>query len=369
VKALIVTPYYPPHVGGIQMYSAGLAAELAARGWQVEVISASLPGESGESTIGEAGERLYAVRSRNLMRRLAVPIPDLATLRLLRGVMRSRYDLVVVQSHLFISNVLFALAARRSWRRTIWINHGSGHIPTGSPVTDRLISVYEHVLAAVLRRTVGAVVAVSNEAATWAVHMGVRPCGVVGNGIARSKISAARTSRPNDAPLRAVFAARLEESKGALDAIRIVGGLDRVELVICGDGTQAEAVRRCAAQFPGQVTLTGGVSPQRVHEELAKADLLLFPSRYPEGFPTVFLEAGSRGSAIVTYPVGGAEQICRTGGGWVVRSPDEARVLLAELAVEPARAHRAGETLRKLVMEEFTWPLVVNRVLAHVETR
>ena len=145
--------------------------------------------------------------------------------------------------------------------------------------------------------------------------------------------------------------------------MRIVGGLSNVALVICGGGTQEEAIRKSASQFSEQVTLTGEITAEQVHEHLANADVLLLPSTYPEGFPTVFLEAGSRGATIVTYPVGGASEICSTGGGWIVRSPGEARTLLSELASDPIRVRHAGEVLRELVAERYTWPLVVDRIL------
>jgi glycosyltransferase involved in cell wall biosynthesis len=363
MNALIVTPFYPPHVGGIQRYSAGVASELRARGWDVDVVQGLLAPYVAGLKKGPAGERLYSVPSRNLLGRLAVPIPCRATLAVLRHVSASRYDLVIVQSHLFLANVLVAVAARRSRQRMVWINHGSGHIPSGRWVLDRIISAYEHLLAGVLGRIARTVVAVSDEAMLWASHLGFPAAGNIGNGVSSDQIHPPRGSREDGAPLRVVFAGRLEESKGAMDAVRIVGGLTGVSLVICGDGTQAEAVRESASRFADQVKLTGAITAEQVHGHLANADVLLLPSTYPEGFPTVFLEAGSAGAAIVTYPVGAATQICSTGGGWIVRSPTGARALLSELASDPMRAQRAGEALRVLVAEKFTWPLVVDRIL------
>ena len=362
MKALIVTPFSPPHVGGIQRYSAGLVAELRARGWDVDVVQGLLPPHEAGLKRGAFGERLFSLPSRNVLGRLAVPMPCGETLGALRHVSVSRYNLVVVQSHLFLANVLVAIAASKNRRRMVWINHGSGHVPSGRWFLDRIISAYEHLLANVLGRIAGTVVAVSDEAVAWAGHLGFPAAGNVGNGVDTELIHPPRGSR-DDGPLRVVFAGRLEVSKGALDAVRIVGGLTGVSLVICGDGTKAEAVRESARHFAGQVTLTGEVTAEQVHEHLADADVLLLPSTYPEGFPTVFLEAGACGAAIVTYPVGAATLICGTGGGWIVRSPTEARALLTDLAREPARANRAGEALRVLVAEKFTWPIVVDRIL------
>jgi glycosyltransferase involved in cell wall biosynthesis len=365
MKALIVTPFYPPRVGGIEKYSAGLAGELRARGWDVEVVQASLPADTTRLPTGAAGERLYHVPSRNLLGRLAIPMPGRKTLSVLQHVSASRYDLVVIQSHLFLANVLLAVAAGRSRSQMIWINHGSGHIPSGRRSLDRLITIYEHLLAWVLGRVARTVVAVSDEAMLHAGHLGFPAACNVGNGISRDQVRPARTARDVRDPLRVVFAGRLEESKGALEAVRIVGGLPKVSLVICGDGTQAAKVREAASRFADQIRLTGAITSEQVQACLADADVLLLPSTYPEGFPTVFLEAGSRGAAIVTYPVGGASQVCTTGGGWIVRSPTQARALLAELADDPIRAQKAGEALRTLVAERFTWPLVVDRILNH----
>jgi glycosyltransferase involved in cell wall biosynthesis len=366
MRALVVAPFYPPRPGGIERYSAGVAGELRRRGWDVDVVHGEPDGGADAVGEGPAGERLIALRSRVVASRLPVPLPTKANAAVLRQLRRQSYDLTLVQSHLFLSNLLVARAVRggRTGRRgAVWLNHGSGHVPAGAPAVTRAIAGYEHLLARGLRATVPTAAGVSVEAAAWLSHFSVQTGASVGNAV--GQVAPARTGR-REGPLRVVYVGRLEPRKGALEAIGIVDALPagtEVELTVCGDGTIADQVARAAQASARRPVLTGSVGHDEVRRHLADADVFLYPSTYPEGFPTVLLEAGAAGCAVVTYPVGGAAELLRNGGGWCVPDDAAATARLQELADRPERATAAGEVLRRTVETEYTWQPVVDRLL------
>jgi glycosyltransferase involved in cell wall biosynthesis len=361
MRALIAAPFYPPRPGGIERYTAGVAGELCRRGWNVEVVHAVTDGNSAARTVGPAGERLQGLQSRVVAGRLPFPTPGRRNAQVMRQLRDASYDFTLIQSHLFLSNLLVARAVAPD--RTVWLNHGSGHIPTGHRVSDKLVAGYEHVLARQLRGRVAATAGVSREAAAWLSHLGVDTDSSVGNAVAA--VAAPRQGR-RPGPLRVVYVGRLEPNKGALEAIRMVRDLPssaEVELTICGDGTIAAQVEREARGSGTPVTTTGSVSHQQVTAHLAEADLFLYPSTYPEGFPTVLLEAGAAGCAVLSYRVGGTAELLEGGGGWCVTGPTEAGAVIADLAREPGRTTAVGEVLRRTVESRYTWKSVVDRLL------
>jgi glycosyltransferase involved in cell wall biosynthesis len=361
MRALIAAPFYPPRPGGIERYSAGVATELRSRGWDVDVVHAVTDEQSAARTVGPAGEALHGLRSRVVANRLPFPLPGRHNAQVMRRIRAAAYDFTLIQSHLFVSSVMVARKVERD--RSVWLNHGSGHVPTGNPVSDRLVAAYEHVLARQLKGLVAAKAGVSKESAAWLSHLDVHTDSSVGNAVA--DVAAPREGR-RPGPLRVVYVGRLEPRKGALEAIRMIGDLPpstEVELTVCGDGTLMAQVEREAAAAGPRVTTTGSVGHQQVRSYLAEADVFIYPSTYPEGFPTVLLEAGAAGCAVLTYEVGGTGELLEAGGGWCVPGPAEAAAVIADLAGEPSRATAVGEVLRRTVEAKYTWKSVVDRLL------
>lgn len=360
MRALISTPFYPPHPGGIERHSAGVAAELRGRGWQVDVVHCVTDGAGLDRTEGPTGERLHALESRLVGRRLPFPRRNGRNASVLAQLRSSRFDFVLVQSHLFVSNLMVARAVAPA--PTVWLNHGSAHVAAGNPVVDACVTAYEHVLASRLRRVVPTVAGVSQEAADWVSHMRVRAETGVGNAV--SRVSGPRAGR-REGPLRVVAVGRLEPAKGAIEAIRLVDSLPdpgAVELTVCGGGSIAARVEREARASRSRVVLTGAIPHEQVQAHLRDADVLVLLSD-SEGFPTVLLEAGAAGCAVLTFPVGGTAEVLAGGGGWRVSDLGEAQRRLRELVERPADATEAGEVLRRTVGSRYTWGPVVDRLL------
>jgi glycosyltransferase involved in cell wall biosynthesis len=359
MRALIAAPFYPPHPGGIERHSAGVAAELRRRGWQVDVVHC-VTDQDDDPAEGLSGERLLGLESRLVAGRLPFPRRSRRNAEILEEIGSSSFDFVLIQSHLFWSNLLVARAAGSE--HMVWLNHGSDHVATGHPVTDRCVVAYEHFVARKLKRIVPTVAGVSKEAAAWVSHMHVSAESSVGNAVAT--VSPPRRGR-REGPLRVVTVGRLEPAKGALEAVRLVNSLPAsaaVELTVCGGGSIAARVEREARASQKRITLTGAIPHDEVKRRLADADVLLLLSD-SEGFPTVLLEAGAEGCAVLTYEVGGTAEVLADGGGWRVADEQAAAARLLQLIDRPTLATEAGEALRCTVGSTFTWPPVVDRLL------
>jgi len=114
---------------------------------------------------------------------------------------------------------------------------------------------------------------------------------------------------------RLLYLGRLEASKGADIALEAAARTAAavpvpVHLQMSGAGTLHEALAARAlelmhAQPRLQVTFTGWLDPHLVTAALDQSDLLLVPSRWPEPFGMVGVEAALRGVPSVAFAVGG----------------------------------------------------------------
>jgi glycosyltransferase involved in cell wall biosynthesis len=105
------------------------------------------------------------------------------------------------------------------------------------------------------------------------------------------------------------------------------------------------------------LTVSGALSHAEAIEKLAKADVIVTPSR-DEAMPTVtILEAMSLGRAIVTTNVGGAAETFTDGeNALLVRpeAPDELAGAIRRLIENPALVAQLGRQARRTYEEDFT---------------
>jgi glycosyltransferase involved in cell wall biosynthesis len=124
--------------------------------------------------------------------------------------------------------------------------------------------------------------------------------------------AASRRHAPSAAEVdRVLFVGRLLEAKGIFDlleAFSTVVGQARCDLVVVGRGEHERRVRREIVRLglEEHVRMKGYLSGADLHREYAEATLLVLPSYWDEGFPTVLAEAMDAGLAIVTTRIRGA---------------------------------------------------------------
>jgi glycosyltransferase involved in cell wall biosynthesis len=95
---------------------------------------------------------------------------------------------------------------------------------------------------------------------------------------------------------------------------------------------------------------------------LAQANLVVLPSYYREGLPTVLTEAGACGRPTITTDAPGCREVVRDGiNGLLVPPRDVARLAaaIAELLRDEPRCRAMGQQARLLVEREFSIDAVV----------
>lgn len=140
-----------------------------------------------------------------------------------------------------------------------------------------------------------------------------------------------------------VYAGHLIAGKGLnelRDAFRALApARPQLRLVLIGEGQMDRDLRAWAErEFPGRVTLTGGLPAPRIAEWLAASDLLCLPS-YSEGCPNVVLESLSCGRPVVATTVGAIPDLVDHESGVLV-PPRDAAALTRALDVALSRQWR-----------------------------
>jgi len=173
---------------------------------------------------------------------------------------------------------------------------------------------------------------------------------------------------------RLVFCGRLEESKGAAEAVHVLSLLPgEFYLEVLGDGPQRGVLEKSVSEAPlaDRVKFHGWVDAAARDRVLARAGVLLLPSLCDEAFGMAGLESFAQGTPVVAYNVGGVSEWCWPGAGVLVSCgdpPAAARAVL-ELVHDPTRWQNHSRAAKR-VAQEFPpdrfgreWEELLNEVL------
>ncbi len=148
-----------------------------------------------------------------------------------------------------------------------------------------------------------------------------------------------------------LFVGRLAPEKGVLTLLRAMASLHDVPIALAGDGPLSPMVAR-ACSTRGHVWL-GQLSREALRARMESARALIFASEWPEGCPSVILEALSCGKPVISSSVPGAAALLHEGKtalffppGNVEALADCVRQLIANPMLEALMRARALERFK-----------------------
>ncbi|PBC77881.1 rhamnosyl/mannosyltransferase [Streptomyces sp. TLI_235] len=371
-RVLMVSHYYPPHLGGIENVARQEARHLAAAGAEVTVLTSA----DRSSVRDEDGVRVVRIAAWNGAERAGVPFPVLSP-RVLTAALRHarRADVVHVHDCLYLTSWAAGLAAVLTRTPHVLTQHVALVAHPSALVRAVQHAVYAVAGRALLRRA-RRVITLNASVADFAVRGGARPDRLrhLANGVdtalfrpaaAPGERAAARTrlGLPQDRVL-ALFAGRLVPKKGhdlLLAAHRPEDGYD---LVFAGDGDV-----RALAGRPGVHGL-GTLSPEDLADAYRACDLFVLPST-AEGFPLTVQEAMASGLPVITTddPGYAPYRLDRSSVRLLPRDPGQLGDALAELAADPALRARMGGYSRQYAADAFSWHRHTTALTEHYRGR
>ena len=181
-----------------------------------------------------------------------------------------------------------------------------------------------------------------------------------------------RTRRYSSAPRRLLFVGRLIEHKGVDLMLESLAPLlktqPHLELHLCGSGLHEDRYRRFVADnhLSDQIIFHGWVSHKDIPTHLEQADILIFPSVYPEAFGIVGIEAMARGIPVVGFDVGGVSTwLSHEESGLLIPQPDPValREGVIHLLADNPSYQKISEQGREIARQKFSPEVHLNRLI------
>lgn len=387
IRVGIVTHYWLPHQGGVEVMAHHHALGLAERGYDVMAVASGVEGSSDYISRfyavenGGWGDPGYRVLRRPAIDTLAervnvpwpIPRPNLA--KQIRGLARWA-DVVIIHGATYANSVLAVRAAKADRTPSLLIQ-SNPHVDYPEPL-DTVERVVDRTLGRWAVRNATRVAAISEHTAAHVRRFSGRDdVDVVMPGVNLDRFrvptadekAAAKARLGIDEPL-AITVRRLVPRQGIEDAMAAWYTAPLTDyyatLAVIGDGPQRRDLNVYAASQ--HVRMEGFVDDDTLTDWFAAADVFILPTRSGEGFGLAAAEAMASGLPVVCTTGGAQEEVVSLDCGTLVPPKDPRSIATAVRAYfdapDIARAH--GLAGRARVEERFTWQRCLDDLEPHV---
>lgn len=367
----VFSALYLPSMGGVERFTDSLAAELAAEGHSVIVVTNNTHGLS-DSEVLDNGVEVIRLPCKNLINgRYPVPIKNPRYRGLMADLESRQVDGVLVNTRFYLHSLIGVRFAESKGLRAVVLDHGSAYLTLGSKPLDLAIERYEDGITAWLKRRDVDFYGISKKSVEWLSHFGIRAKGVISNAIDVEAYRAQASGRQfrkefdiDQSTLLVSFVGRLVVEKGVrplLEAMRCLQGED-IRLVVAGEGPLRAEIEACGLS---NVCLLGRLDGPDVAALLMDSDVLCLPTR-SEGFATTLLEAAACGTPSLVPDVGGAKELIPSSEYGFVEddlAPDAIASILRYCSRETVNLETMGRLSQLRVEKYYSWGYSARLVL------
>ncbi len=179
-------------------------------------------------------------------------------------------------------------------------------------------------------------------------------------------------------PTRLIFVGRLIEHKGVdlmLEAvIHLMASNQDLTLSICGSGLHEGRYKDMVqkANLLSRIHFEGWLPHEAIHQKIEEADILLFPSVYPEAFGIVGIESMMLGKPVVGFDVGGVGTWLKHEiSGILVKdvSAESFKEGILRLLNDPALLSKIQQHGRALAIEQFSPSVHLEKLLGAYQVK
>ena len=366
-KLIVFSPYYPPHLGGVENYADELNKYLSLQGIDIIVFTPRLPQESPEFETKYENVKIVRFPAFEIIPNY--PMPKFWSLKywtMRKNIFSQNFNFVISHTRFFCTSLQALCFAKRKKIKWLHIEHGSSFVRHHNKLVYFYSRLYDFSLGRIILSKSDRVVAVSQAALSFVVKLAPKArCQLIYRGFDHKIIDAVKSNQTlkekNKDSFLVIYIGRLISGKGVADLIRAMGILKnrKVKCLIIGDGPEKMSLESLAAELgiEENVIFLGYKEHRETLALLKSADVFVNPS-YTEGLPTTVIEAALCKIPIIATNVGGTSEIISDQkNGFLIR-PKDPQIMAEKINYLLNHAEirkQLGEKACKSVKVKFSW--------------
>jgi glycosyltransferase involved in cell wall biosynthesis len=367
-RIAVVTPYYPPKVGGVELYAHRQVGALRAHPHYEPLVITT--GPTQRTTITDE-EGVLVIRLGRGISVSNTPLDPRWTWQLPR--ILSRYDVDLLSAHAPVPG-LADLALRVAGKRPVVMTYHAGSLVKANSSSaagrgmDTLLTAYERWVLpsgfARAKRLVGV------SPASLAMKYDAR---LITPGVDTTLFTPGEST---GGPPTLLYVGRLERAsawKGVDVLLRAFVLVHRAvppaRLQLAGDGDALEDLQELASRLgvAEAVDWLGAMEHPQLVGHYQQATAVVLPSlTEAESFGMTLIEAMACARPVVASRVGGVPFVVRSDVDGVLVAPGHVEALASAclgLLRDPARADSMGRAGRRAVESRFSWPAITDQMI------
>lgn len=374
MRLLTFSPFYPPHIGGLETHALEFNRHLAPLVEQIVVFTPRLP-ETAPTR--ETKDNVTILRFPAFEPIHNYPLPKFWQSdfwQLWREALGSHPTHLLSRTRFFFTSLMAWHVAHSLELPWLHVEHGSDFTHFHSPLKSFVGRLYDWTFGRSVLRHADQLVANSIASAAFVTKLSGRTDSqIIYRGVEIEEIidTTERDDIRTQFPDRIIigYLGRLIDGKGVIHILEALKALQDKRLVcaIIGGGPEKTKLETYIQKhsLENSVLLLGHRPLPEAIGLMRSFDIYVNPS-YSEGIPTSVIEAAILKKAIVATSVGGTPEII-TGDGDGFLIPAKDAVILGEklklLADDPRLRQSLGGRAYDAVQDKFSWPRAIEQYL------
>lgn len=383
MNILVISPYYPPHIGGLESHALEFNAHIARVGHSVTVWTSKIPRTALTEEIFGSNIRIYRYDAIEIIPGFPVPAFWKKSFWNQWNKIRygTKYSHIISRTRFFISSGMAHLIALSLKIPHTHVEHGSYFVRQKSNIINTIAYIYDITIGRFILQSADIVVANSKATSAFVsrlTHNTVKPH-VIYRGIEHEDINTINPAYEvrNQYPQKTIvaYAGRLIGGKGVHDLLVAISQCATKESISCwiiGDGPARATLKRESEVLGLQnvVHFFGFCDHTQTISLVKVSDIVVNPS-YTEGLPTSVSEAALCGKAIIATNVGGTPEIVTNRVSAILFQPKDISALanaVDEFVQNQGMRISFGKAAQVEVASKFVWEHAIQqyeKILLH----
>jgi len=358
----IVTHYFLPHVGGIELVAEAHAKGLALRDHDVTIVTTDI--DANQTTETRNGFQIVRYAAFNPFEEQGVPYPvpnPIDCYRTIRSI-DVDFDIIHVHGLNYLTSLLPLLTIEP--RETPVVLHHHTPFVDYSPALNLLQKTNDRIIGRSVMRYADTCLAAGVGVSEYVAGLTGKPAQVFYNGVDTDRFNSSVVQTQNEF----LYVGRLTQKKGVDKLLRIIDNLDDRgydgTVRIVGSGEMAERIDE-VANSQDNVIFEGFVTPERLPEVYSRARALFVPQQQGDAFPTLtMLEALASGTPLVLSRATASAPGFTEGKTHIQVRPtaDAFAEAIHRLSDDEASLQQMSRTARQVTVDRYEWSVRIDRL-------
>ncbi len=375
MKLLVFSPFYPPHIGGLESHSDEFNKHLSQRDVIISVFTPRLPQDAPENETIHNNVTIIRFHAFEPIHNYPMPKFWLADFwRQWHSLSLENYDIVISRTRFFFPSLMALWYSHKHHIPLLHIEHGSDFARFNESMKTIFAKFYDWTFGRLILQSADCVIGNSYASADFVRKLsGRNDCNVIYRGTNTEKIENIELNHELQEKYRdktiIAFIGRLIDGKGTHDLITAIAQLKRNDIItfIIGGGPEEARLKKMASEYhlDDQIIFFGNFPFNEAISILKTADIVVNPS-YTEGLPTSVTESALCQKAIIATNVGGTpEVISGNGDGYLIepKNIEQLKKKLSDLIDHPEKRLLFGQNAYQEVRNKFSWDYAMNQYL------